>query len=372
MVFERSEDAFGFGLFEGTGILGPSHFQPIYLYSEDPEEDETLRFFESCELYNETVGNNDTASWEAELYFKNNIGPVVQDVIQTLGINTANTANWVPSDSDVLTMFKACLYDIGILNTTEKFCKLFTEQHAEMFEYYDDLETYWLNGPGTPLASEISCTLLNDFFSSFDAVIDGSSQELANLRFAHAETIMPFLTLLELYIDPVPLHYNSAPSVIANRKWRSSIISPYSANFVMVLSNCSGELHVTTLHNEMEAKLPPCSGDCLYKDLRHYYSKWLGNQNCNFEKMCAVSPSSTTSFVSTGDSSTSSAAKSTGGPSTPSPPDENSISSVLAGIISAGSFVVGGLLCFVIVKVYYSKQLKEVNAHSGYSLVEGL
>ncbi len=51
----RSGNAFGFGLFEGMGTLGPSDYKPFYTYSSSLSLDTTLRFFDICPQYQTTV-----------------------------------------------------------------------------------------------------------------------------------------------------------------------------------------------------------------------------------------------------------------------------------------------------------------------------
>lgn len=43
-----------------------------------------------------------------------------------------------------------------------------------------------------------------------------------------------------LYKDAEHLHWNSSDSVINNRQWRTSDVSPFAANVAFVLYNCSG------------------------------------------------------------------------------------------------------------------------------------
>jgi hypothetical protein len=70
-----------------------------------------------------------------------------------------------------------------------------------VFEYTDDLATYYESGYGSSINWEISCPLLQDMFTQFDLVVANTSDfyELAKLRFAHAETILPFVALLVYY-----------------------------------------------------------------------------------------------------------------------------------------------------------------------------
>jgi multiple inositol-polyphosphate phosphatase/2,3-bisphosphoglycerate 3-phosphatase len=60
----------------------------------------------------------------------------------------------------------------------------------------------------------------------------------ANIRFGHAETIMPFVTLLGLFRDDAGLYANATLAEMRRRKFRASHIAPYSANAYLVLYAC--------------------------------------------------------------------------------------------------------------------------------------
>ena len=40
-----------YGLFEGTGSLGPAHYQPVSVWSDSLTTDRRLRFYDHCENY---------------------------------------------------------------------------------------------------------------------------------------------------------------------------------------------------------------------------------------------------------------------------------------------------------------------------------
>jgi len=89
-----------------------------------------------------------------------------------------------------------------------KWCELFSKRDIEVFEYADDLETYYELGYGSLIGQKMSCRLLNDTIKLMLKAIEADFSYLAShasLKFAHAETVIPFLALLGLYRDDYPL-----------------------------------------------------------------------------------------------------------------------------------------------------------------------
>ena len=95
--------------------------------------------------------------------------------------------------------------------------------------------------------------------SQIEDVIAQNTYQKAKLRFAHAETLLPFIALLVtmatnflkltyflkgLFKDSEMLHWNSSRSVLDNRLWRDSQLSPFAGNVAFVLYNCTGNFYI--------------------------------------------------------------------------------------------------------------------------------
>ena len=141
------------------------------------------------------------------------------------------------------------------------------------------------------------------------------SSRSAIFRFAHAETLLPFLTLLGLYKDDKAL-LGTNFMMHQTRLFRTSKISPFSANIAFVLLDCSeggegkenndddddqngkskdnvydGRRHnnykVQVLHNELPVRLPFCDSDvCPLEVVRHHLKRHI--EQCDFDGLCAV------------------------------------------------------------------------------------
>jgi len=279
-----SGNSFGFGLLEGQGEIGASHYQGFYTYSETPELDITLRFFDNCDTYNNLL-NNESITQNSNMYLEQFSAGILTKVKNLLGL--ASNSTWNLDFNTVNTFYTACTFDISRDMDSSKFCSLFDPSDFEVYEYTDDLLDYYEKGYGSPLAYEISCPLLVDFFDMMNNVVNQSVIQNAKLRFAHAETIIPFASLLGLFNDSTTLQWNSSPNTIQNRKWRTSVISAFAANIAFVLYNCSGEFKVQLLYNEQPMQFPQCNFDlCPYSTFLKLYGNIV--EQCNFDKMCTV------------------------------------------------------------------------------------
>lgn len=64
--------------------------------------------------------------------------------------------------------------------------------------YLEDLRSYWVKGYGHRIDYSIACVLMQSLIDAIDEVIEdgpvGPFSQHGNLRFAHAETVMPLLS----------------------------------------------------------------------------------------------------------------------------------------------------------------------------------
>lgn len=106
--------------------------------------------------------------------------------------------------------------------------------------------------------ADVAVALLQDMISTADAAAEGKADATVQLRFGHAETLMPLLSLMHLrgcyyltnYFDTVALH------------WRDFDIVPMAANLQMVLfKTAKGRVYVRFALNERAVPLMPDSDD---------------------------------------------------------------------------------------------------------------
>ncbi|KAI3470918.1 hypothetical protein Pfo_027581 [Paulownia fortunei] len=204
---ELSAVAFGTGLFSGQGNLRPGRIRAFVVTTESPASDIMLRFHDCCQNYKEA----------------------------------------------------------SLLNTIDQACALFSEAEVGLLEWTDDLEEFILKCYGNSLNYRMGVQLLEDVVQSMEQAIkaneDGlvpGSYEMARLRFAHGETLLPFSCLIGLFLEgsgdfeqiqrEQPLQLPPKQ----RRIWRGSTVAPFAGN------NMLSKYFVQVLHNEHPIPLPGC------------------------------------------------------------------------------------------------------------------
>lgn len=77
---------------------------------------------------------------------------------QTHGLNLTST--------DIIAMLQLCSYETHALGYST-FCKLFTQQDFENYEYYYDIAFYYNNGPGSPVSAAQGKGYLDEYLARF-------------------------------------------------------------------------------------------------------------------------------------------------------------------------------------------------------------
>jgi hypothetical protein len=156
----------------------------------------------------------------------------------------------------------------------------------EGLDYINSAEDFLLKGPGTDNAGiqvKIAAPLLLSFLNATDEYI-ASKKTIADLRFAHAETIAPFAALLGIKGASEPI----LPDRIIDyeKAWSCENIIPLSANIQWVLyeNKNTGGLRVKFLLNEKEVTINGLKGSgtpFYYKwaDVKDFYTRKLENMN---------------------------------------------------------------------------------------------
>ena len=123
------------------------------------------------------------------------------------------------------------------------------------------------------------------------------SHTAAVFQFGHSETVVQVFTALGLFKDQERLLATNMVKM-RNRNFRTSKISPYSANIVFVLYACEDLRHVhdtddrniTTyvlkiLVNEEPVTIPACNKkQCLYSVVKKYYEDLI--DHCDHDALC--------------------------------------------------------------------------------------
>ncbi|KAF6152514.1 hypothetical protein GIB67_030500 [Kingdonia uniflora] len=165
--------AFGMGLFKGKGNLGSGQHRAFAVISESRARDTLLRFHDTCGNYKEPAVNQIKE-------------PVLDEVSSSLvrrwGLNFTR--------QDTASLWFLCKEEASLLDITNQACGLFTPDE----------------GYGKSINYRMGIPLLQDVVQSMEQAIKAKEEyqtpgtyEKARLRFAHAETVVPFSCLLGLF-----------------------------------------------------------------------------------------------------------------------------------------------------------------------------
>ncbi|MED6205607.1 hypothetical protein PIB30_019165 [Stylosanthes scabra] len=298
--------AFGMGLFSGNGSLGPGRHRAFSVLSESRASDIMLRFHDCCHNYKHFREKQEPAVSKLK-------EPVLNEITSALigryGLNFTR--------QDISSLWFLCKQEASLLDITNQACSLFGPSEIMLLEWTDDLEAYILKGYGNSLNYRMGLPLLEDVAESMEQAIKAEEEsrplgsfEKARLRFAHAETIIPFSCLLGLFLDgsefkkiqkEQPLQLPPKPP--QKRTWRGSTLAPFAGNSMLILYSCpapnkSKNKHfVQVLHNEHPIPMPGCDGSdfCPFEVFKEKIV--APHQKHDYDTVCNPKPESSSSSI---------------------------------------------------------------------------
>ncbi|GAB4831977.1 hypothetical protein Ancab_005995 [Ancistrocladus abbreviatus] len=257
--------AFGIGLFSGKGSLGSGKHRAFAVTSESRASDIMLRFYDTCQNYKDYRESQEPAVEKLK-------EPIFEEIKDAL--SRQYPLNF--TRQDISSLWFLCKQEASLLDITDQACGLFTPFEIALLEWTDDIEVFVLKGYGNSLNYRMGVPLLKDVVQTMELAIKANeevhprgSYEKARLRFAHAETVVPFSCLLGLFLEGTefemiqreqPLQLPPKPP--QRRNWRGSVVAPFAGNSMLVLYSCpansSSKYYVHVLHNEHPAPMPGC------------------------------------------------------------------------------------------------------------------
>ncbi|XP_053197612.1 multiple inositol polyphosphate phosphatase 1b isoform X2 [Scomber japonicus] len=283
------------GVAEGSGDwLQDIQSRWVTWYTEDMDEvqythqldDQLMRFFEHCRGYVDGVEKNRTALAEVEK-FKH--GEEMEGVRKRMAERLGLPHHRLTPDL-VEAAFFLCSYELSIKSLHSPWCFLFDQKDAQVLEYKSDLKQYWKRSHGHVINGLSSCPLFHHVFRTLDKAgrprrSSDAPPDPASVLIGHAETLLPFLSLLGLHKDETPptaANYQSQHG----RSFRTSRIVPYAANVVLVLYDCERGARLQLLVNESPVRFPPLPDEDapLYRDVRAAYRPLL--DGCSEHRGC--------------------------------------------------------------------------------------
>lgn len=213
--------------------------------------DNFLRFFDLNQPY---LHYKEKGGWiplyESFVRDKIMVAPVMNRIFLTSGKETEQE-----SREFVMALFSiaAILPDTGLpFNMKDLF------RNEEWYNYWQtqNLRQYMTKSAapiGNMLPVAIAWPLLSEFIRTTEKAINGQSDNRANLRFAHAETVIPFVALMG--IGKTDIQVTSSDSV--STYWKDYDIAPMAANVQWILYHDeNSQVWIKVLLNEKEVSIP--------------------------------------------------------------------------------------------------------------------
>ncbi|MFF7053771.1 histidine-type phosphatase [Streptomyces griseorubiginosus] len=132
--------------------------------------------------------------------------------------------------------------------------KFISGRDADWFGYLSDAEDFYEKGPGfadSDITYRMAGVLLDDFFRQIEARRAGTSDLGAELRFTHAEEIIPLAALLGLP-GSAQGATTTQPYTYATNPWRGASVAPLGSNIQWDVYRKGDTYLVRMLYNEKE------------------------------------------------------------------------------------------------------------------------
>ncbi|KAM3962684.1 multiple inositol polyphosphate phosphatase 1 [Aphomia sociella] len=236
------------------------------------ERDDIIRPYENCDKYQEESKGGKELEEQLEAYFKTADFVAVQNSVQErLGIRTVLTPD------NIYSFYEICrFYRSWTPNLRSPWCSVFTDDDLVVLEYRDDVRHYYRNGYGTSVNTKLGGPVLKDLYDNFEAAVNGRGRDIVSY-FTHDTMIEMAICSMGIFKDDFKLE---ATNRVANRKWMTSYISPFSVNIMAILNRCntSGtESHrVQFFFNEKESEICPFEG-CTWQEFEDKFSSFTSS-----------------------------------------------------------------------------------------------
>ncbi|KAB5544399.1 hypothetical protein DKX38_012511 [Salix brachista] len=289
--------AFGIGFLRGMGTLGPARHRAFAVTSESRASDIILRFHDCCGKYKAFRKSQEPA---VDKLKESVLDEITSALTSRYGLNFTR--------KNVAMLWFLCKQEASVLDITDQACDLFSPSEVALLEWTDDLEMFILKGYGNSINYRMGVPLLEDVVQSMEQAIKAKeekhapgSYEKARLRFAHAETVVPFTCLLGLFLDDSEFQkiqreesLEPPPKPPQSRNWRGSNVAPFAGNNMLVLHSCpansASKYFVQVLHNEHPIPMAGCNGSdfCPFEEFKEKIV--APHLKHDYNSVCTVQP----------------------------------------------------------------------------------
>ena len=246
---------------------------------EEPAEghDPVIRFYKLCQAWVRDVKKNSEANIEKVKFEQSELmTEVLRSLEQVLGFEV--------SLQEAELMYLMCNFDLAWDPASPSpWCRVFTDRQLQVLEYREDLEYFWIDGPGFEVTRRQSCVLLADALRTFQDIAAGHTKSRGSFYFTHSGALLKLLAFLNVFNDDEPMKSDNFEQM-KERKWKTSHIGPFGGNIALVLQKCGDkDFKVGLFVNEVLTAVPGCDGD--WCSLERFAALYPSEQ-CNFAEIC--------------------------------------------------------------------------------------
>ena len=223
---------------------------------------------------------------------------------------------------------RACYFEFAIHEQRSGWCSLLGDEELKLLEYLDDIEDYHedayglkplilsfnslqlieslLSFIGRDINSKQTCPLIDDLYKNVKQSAKNSNEKKTYLHFTHAGVMKRLYSGLGIFNNLSDDFNNKSEESIClsdNRKWKSSLVCPFSANFAAVLHKCPkhknkdnndkkddkkyANYKLLTLVQERPVVIKGCdSYFCSVDKFIHSFRQMA--HNCNLQEICRI------------------------------------------------------------------------------------
>lgn len=265
-----------------------------YRYMKDKFQKPFLDFHKECERIK---GEGKVKDPRIDRVKNPNLRKRIADrVARKLGLD--NSGKNPPVTPEVLeSIFNMCRFE-NALKQDSVWCDVFDQRDVEALEYIEDVNSYIKSAYGPKSNPRQSCPLVKDLLDAIEegTQLNSTRRKKSYFYFSHADPMKKLLATFEMFKDDDSFsekritEFERNLEVPKKRNWRTSVITPFSANLAFVLYKCyraennASKFKILATVTERPVKLGGCKDtDC---NMQHFLEKYESMRTCDLNKVC--------------------------------------------------------------------------------------
>lgn len=270
---------------------------PCYKSLMDKDAKSFLEFHTECDKIG---GKNKTKDPRIER-IKNPavLRKVAENVAEKLGLSERSES--MVSSEVLNSIWNMCKFE-NAMKDDSVWCSLFSKNDIKALEYIEDVKSYIGGAYGENVKVKQTCPLVKNLIEAFEEGIKltgaPGEKRKAYYFFSHAGPMKKLLAAFGLFKDDDSFSesrirdFEGNLKVPKDRKWRSSVISPFSANMAFVLYRCEKagrqvKHKVLATVTERPVKLAGCKDTRCSVD--KFFAAYNDMKNCDLNEICSKS-----------------------------------------------------------------------------------